>query len=390
MADGRTHRIAVIAGDGVGIEVVEAGLHVLRAAAERHGFTLATDELPWGSAHYRETGAMMPADAIETLRGYDAIYVGAVGSPDVPDDVTLWGLLLPIRQVLDQYVNLRPVRLLPGVESPLRAAEVDMLCVRENTEGEYAGVGGRVHRGLPHEVGIQTDVFTREGVERIARYAFELARRRRGKLTSVTKSNAGRHAFVFWDDVVADVAGDYPEVELERVLVDAAAAYFVTRPESFDVVVGSNLFMDVLTDLGAAIQGGMGLAASANINPDGRSSRHVRAGARIGAGHRRQRRRQPGRRRVGRRADARGPRRGGRGGSRDARDRGRARGARGAHARPRRRRGHRRARRRARGRRARLGLDRRQDPARHARPAPQLDRRAPGRSPQRSPVVALD
>ena len=269
MADGRTHRIAVIAGDGVGIEVVEAGLHVLRAAAERHGFTLATDELPWGSAHYRETGAMMPADAIETLRGYDAIYVGAVGSPDVPDDVTLWGLLLPIRQVLDQYVNLRPVRLLPGVESPLRAAEVDMLCVRENTEGEYAGVGGRAHRGLPHEVGIQTDVFTREGVERIARYAFELARRRRGKLTSVTKSNAGRHAFVFWDDVVADVAGDYPEVELERVLVDAAAAYFVTRPESFDVVVGSNLFMDVLTDLGAAIQGGMGLAASANINPEG-------------------------------------------------------------------------------------------------------------------------
>jgi tartrate dehydrogenase/decarboxylase / D-malate dehydrogenase len=269
VASGRTHRIAVIAGDGVGIEVVEAGLGVLRAAAERHGFTLATDELPWGSAHYRETGAMMPADGIETLRGYDAIYVGAVGSPDVPDDVTLWGLLLPIRQVLDQYVNLRPVRLLPGVASPLRTAKIDMLCVRENTEGEYSGVGGRAHRGLPHEVGIQTDVFTREGVERIARHAFELARKRRGKLTSVTKSNAGRHAFVFWDDVVADVAGDYPDVELERVLVDAAAAYFVTRPESFDVVVGSNLFMDVLTDLGAAIQGGMGLAASANVKPDG-------------------------------------------------------------------------------------------------------------------------
>ena len=252
----------------MGIEVVEAGSRVLRAAAGRHGFELATDELPWGSSYYRQTGAMMPVDAIETLRAYDAIYVGAVGSPHVPDDVTLWGLLLPIRQELDQYVNLRPVRLLPGVESPLRSAEVDMVCVRENTEGEYSGVGGRVHRRLAHEVGIQTDVFTRAGVERVARYAFELAGKRRGKVTSVTKSNAGKHAFVFWDDVVAEVAAGYPEVELERVLVDAAAAYFVTRPESFDVVVGSNLFMDVLTDLGAAIQGGMGLAASANINPD--------------------------------------------------------------------------------------------------------------------------
>jgi tartrate dehydrogenase/decarboxylase/D-malate dehydrogenase len=270
MAQARIHRIAVIAGDGVGIEVVEAALHVLRAAAERHGFALATDPLPWGSAHLRDTGAMMPVDGVERLRGYDAIFVGAVGSPEVPDDVTLWGLLLPIRQELDQYVNLRPVRLLPGVESPLKGpGEVDMLCVRENTEGEYSGVGGRIHRGHSHEVGIQTDVFTREGVERIARHAFELARTRRSKVTSVTKSNAGKHAFVFWDDVVAAVAADYPDVELERVLVDAAAAYFVTRPESFDVVVGSNLFMDVLTDLGAAIQGGMGLAASANVNPSG-------------------------------------------------------------------------------------------------------------------------
>jgi tartrate dehydrogenase/decarboxylase / D-malate dehydrogenase len=264
--------VAVIPGDGVGTEVVEAGLHVLRAAAERHGFVLATDELPWGSEHYRQTGAMMPAGAIDELRGYDALYLGAVGSPDVPDHVTLWGLLLPIRQVLDQYVNLRPVRLMPGVEGPLRgkgAEDVEIMCVRENSEGEYSGVGGRVHQGLAHEVGIQTDVFTREGVERIARYAFELARTRRCKLTSVTKSNAGRHAFVFWDDVVASVAPHYPDVKLERVLVDAAAAYFVTRPEPFDVVVGSNLFMDVLTDLGAAIQGGMGLAASANINPSG-------------------------------------------------------------------------------------------------------------------------
>lgn len=268
----RTHRIAVIAGDGVGVEVVDAGLRVLRAAADRHGFALATDELPWGSAYYQETGTMMPADGIDTIRGYDALYVGAVGSPDVPDDVSLWGLLLPIRQVLDQYVNLRPVRLMAGVDGPLRGVgpdDVDMMCVRENSEGEYAGVGGRVHQGHRHEVGIQTDVFTREGVERIARYAFELARTRRRKVTSVTKSNAGKHAFVFWDDVVAAVAEDFPDVELERVLVDAAAAYFVTRPGSFDVVVGSNLFMDVLTDLGAAIQGGMGLAASANIKPEG-------------------------------------------------------------------------------------------------------------------------
>jgi tartrate dehydrogenase/decarboxylase/D-malate dehydrogenase len=186
--------------------------------------------------------------------------------------VTLWGSILLIRQALDLYVNLRPVRLMPGVEGPLRSKgpeHIDMMCVRENTEGEYSGVGGRVHRDLPGEVAIQTDVFTRAGVERIVRYAFELASRRSGRLASITKSNAGRYAFTFWDDVVESVARDYPGVEVDRVLVDAAAAFFVTRPERFDVVVGSNLFMDILTDVGAVIQGGMGLAASMNVNPLG-------------------------------------------------------------------------------------------------------------------------
>lgn len=266
------HRIAVIAGDGVGPEVVAAGSAVLLAAGDAFGFEIEFTELDWSSARYLSEGSMMPRGGIEILRGYDAIYLGAVGSPDVPDHETLWGLLLPIRQRLDQFVNLRPVRLLDGVESPLKHVSsegIDMLCVRENSEGEYSGVGGRVHRDLPNEVATQVDVFTRSGVERIARHAFEQAGRRRGRVTSVTKSNAGRHAFVFWDDVIKSVAADYPDVELQHVLVDAAAAFFVTRPEEFDVVVGSNLFMDVLTDIGAAIQGGMGFSASANLNPGG-------------------------------------------------------------------------------------------------------------------------
>ena len=269
----RTHSIAVIGGDGVGPEVVAAGLRVLRRAAELDGaFELLPDELPWGSAYYGEHGRMAPEGFLETLREHEAIYLGAVGWPSVPDHVTLWGLLLPIRQVFDLYVNLRPVRLMAGVDGPLRdmaPGEIDIMCVRENTEGEYCGAGGRVHEGLELEVGLQTDVFTRRGVERIARYAFELARTRRGRVASVTKSNAGRHAFVFWDKVVAEVASQYPDIELERILVDAAAARFVTDPASFDVVVGSNLFMDILTDLGAVIQGGMGFAASANFDPEG-------------------------------------------------------------------------------------------------------------------------
>jgi tartrate dehydrogenase/decarboxylase/D-malate dehydrogenase len=269
----RRHQIAVIPGDGAGIEVIAAGLAVLDAAAAADGgFELELSHFPWGSDYYLEHGRMMAEDAISVLRGFDAIYLGAFGSPAIPDDVSLWGSILLIRQVFDLYVNLRPVRLIPGVTGPLRstsAEQIDMMCVRENTEGEYSGVGGRVHRGHAAEVAIQTDVFTRTGVERIVRYAFELAMTRRRRLTSVTKSNAGRHAFTFWDEVVESVAAEYPAVEVESVLVDAAAAYFVTRPEHFDVVVGSNLFMDILTDLGAVIQGGMGLAASMNVNPTG-------------------------------------------------------------------------------------------------------------------------
>ena len=219
---------------------------------------------------YREHGAMMPDDAIATLRAHDAVMLGAVGHPTVPDHVSLWGLILPIRQELDLWANERPARLLPGVPCPLagkRPEDVDMLFVRENTEGEYSGVGGRAHRGLPLEVAIEGGVFTRGGVERVVRHAFALARGRRGLLTSATKSNASRYGYVLWDEVCAEVAAEYPDVRYEKVLVDALAARMVRSPESLDVIVASNLFGDILTDLAAAIQGGMGIAASANIAP---------------------------------------------------------------------------------------------------------------------------
>jgi tartrate dehydrogenase/decarboxylase/D-malate dehydrogenase len=267
------YRIAVIPGDGVGQEVVPAALRVLSRTAElTGGFALECEEFPWGSGYYLKTGRMMDEDGLSRLRDFDAIFLGAVGYPSVPDHVTLWGLLLPIRQRFNLYANLRPVRLLPGIRGPLRDKgpdDIDMLVVRENSEGEYSGVGGRVHLGFGHEVAIQTDVFTREGVEKVVRYAFSLARGRRKRLASITKSNASPFAFVFWDEVVNQVACNFPDVTVDRVLVDAAAAYFITRPEMFDVVVASNLFGDVLTDIGAVIQGSMGLAASANINPDG-------------------------------------------------------------------------------------------------------------------------
>jgi tartrate dehydrogenase/decarboxylase / D-malate dehydrogenase len=263
------YRIAVIGGDGVGPEVVAAGMGVLEATAS--GFSLAWEHLPWGSDFYQANGVMMAADGLDVLERFDAIYLGAVGRPDVPDHVTLWGLLLPIRQRFDLYLNVRPVRLLPGVLSPLRdrgPADIDMIVVRENSEGEYAGVGGRAHAYQAAEVGIQVDVFTRTGVERVARYSFELARSRRRRLASITKSNASPHHFVMWDEIVEAVHRDYPDVQLDRILVDAAAAYMVSSPDRFDVVVASNLFGDILTDIGAAIQGGMGMAASANITPD--------------------------------------------------------------------------------------------------------------------------
>jgi tartrate dehydrogenase/decarboxylase/D-malate dehydrogenase len=259
-----SHRIAVIAGDGAGPEVVAEA----RKAVDALGLELEWNELPWGTRHYHETGAMMPPDALDVARSHDAVLLGAVGDPSVPDHVTLWGLLLPLRQGLDLWANLRPARLLEGVPSPLAGSPaVDMLFVRENTEGEYSGVGGRAHRDLPHEVGIETAVFTRSGVERVIRHAFELAETRRGVLASATKSNASRYGYVLWDEVAEDVAAEHPDVRYERVLVDALAARMVRNPSSLDVVVASNLFGDVLTDIAAELQGGMGMAASASLAP---------------------------------------------------------------------------------------------------------------------------
>lgn len=265
----KTHRIALIPGDGIGRDMTSAAWSVLQKAAGKHGFELNGTDFPWSCAFYKETGAMMPADGIETLRGFDAILLGAVGWPaEVPDSVSLHGLLLPIRKSFVQYANIRPHRLLPGVEGPLKATEFDILCIRENTEGEYSGAGGRIHQGSDDEVAVETSIFTRTGVERILRFAFEQARGRRGKLASVTKSNAQKYSMVFWDDVTRELSSEYPDVEVTSYHIDAMAARMVMAPESLDVVVASNLFGDILTDLGAAIQGGLGFAASANINPE--------------------------------------------------------------------------------------------------------------------------
>ncbi len=265
----KTHSIALIPGDGIGKAVTGATWQVLQAVAPKNGFALKGESFPWSCAYYHETGSMMPADGIETLRKFDAIYLGAVGWPaQVPDSVSLHGLLLPIRKAFVQYANIRPHRLLPGVTGPLRSEGFDILCIRENTEGEYSGAGGRVHSGTKDEVAVETAIFTRVGVERIIRFGFEQARTRRKKLASVTKSNAQKYSMVFWDEVTKDVAKDYPDVEVSHYHIDAMAARMVMAPESLDVIVASNLFGDILTDLGAAIQGGLGYAASANINPD--------------------------------------------------------------------------------------------------------------------------
>ncbi|MFK4771603.1 tartrate dehydrogenase [Rhizobium sp. ZW T2_16] len=265
----KTHTIALIPGDGIGRDMTAAAWSVLQKAAGKHGFGLKGSEFPWSCAFYKETGAMMPANGIEILRGFDAILLGAVGWPaEVPDSVSLHGLLLPIRKSFVQYANIRPHRLLPGVEGPLKATQFDILCIRENTEGEYSGAGGRIHQGSSDEVAVETSIFTRRGVERILRFAFEQARSRRGKLASVTKSNAQKYSMVFWDDVTKELSAEYPDVEVTSYHIDAMAARMVMAPESLDVVVASNLFGDILTDLGAAIQGGLGFAASANINPE--------------------------------------------------------------------------------------------------------------------------
>jgi tartrate dehydrogenase/decarboxylase / D-malate dehydrogenase len=261
-----THRVALLAGDGVGPEVVAEA----RKAVDALGVPIDWTELPWGSAYWHEHGRMMPEDALDVVRGHEAILMGAVGDPSVPDHVSLWGLILELRQRLDLWANLRPARLLEGIPCPLGGrgpADVDMLFVRENTEGEYAGIGGRAHQGLGSEVAVESSVFTRTGVERVLRYAFEHAESRRGVVTSATKSNASRFGYVLWDEVAEEVAADHPGIRYERVLVDALAARMVRAPESLDVVVASNLFADILTDLAAAIQGGMGMAASANVAP---------------------------------------------------------------------------------------------------------------------------
>jgi tartrate dehydrogenase/decarboxylase / D-malate dehydrogenase len=268
----KSYRIAVIAGDGIGKEVVPAGISVLNTAGELGGFRCEFTDIPWGCDYYLKTGRMMDPDGVAQLLKFDAIYLGAIGDPRVADHISARELILPLRQRLGQYVNLRPMKLLPGISSPLAnrgAADIDMICVRENSEGEYCGIGGRLHGGTRFELAEQTGVFTRQGIERIARYAFELAASRpRKMLASATKSNALQHSMVLWDEVVADVAKEFPHVELRKYHVDALCARMVTHPHTLDVIVASNLFGDILTDIGSAISGSLGVSPGANLNPE--------------------------------------------------------------------------------------------------------------------------
>ncbi len=266
------HRIAVIPGDGIGKEVVPEGQRVLEAAARRFGFELAWTEFDWSCERFARTGRMMPEDGLEQLRAFEAIFLGAVGFPGVPDHVSLWGLLIPIRRAFRQYVNLRPVRLLRGVRSPLAGrmpADIDMVIVRENNEGEYSEIGGRLYKGTDEELAVQQAVFTRRGCDRVMRYAFELARGRpRRHVTSATKSNGIIHSMPYWDERFAAMAAQYPDVITAQYHIDILAAHFVQHPDWFDVVVASNLFGDILSDLGPAIAGSIGLAPGGNINPE--------------------------------------------------------------------------------------------------------------------------
>ncbi len=266
------YRVAVIPGDGIGKETVPQGIRVLEAVGAKCGIDFEWDHLDWGCERYANTGAMMPEDGLDAIRHHDAIFLGAVGFPGVPDHVSLWGLLIPIRRRFEQYVNLRPVRLLRGVESPLRnrtAADIDFWVVRENNEGEYSEIGGRLFAGTDDEMAMQESVFTRRGTDRIIRYAFELARRRpRREVTSATKSNGIMHTMPFWDERFDALARDYPDIATTKFHVDILAAQFVLHPDWFDVVVGSNLFGDILSDLGPAVAGTIGIAPSANINPE--------------------------------------------------------------------------------------------------------------------------
>jgi tartrate dehydrogenase/decarboxylase/D-malate dehydrogenase len=266
-----SYDIAVIPGDGIGTEVTSAAMDVLQGAAERHGFSLTQTRYDWGTERYLDEGSMMPDDGLDKIESADVIFLGAVGHPEVPDHITLNGLLLPIRKGFDQYICKRPNTLFEGIESPLKGYEpgdIDLVVYRENTEGEYANVGGREHDGFSNEVAVQSGLFTRKGTERIVRSAFEAATEREGHLTSITKSNAQAHSMVFWDDIVEEVGAEYPDVEVERLLVDRASMDLIRRPEDFDVVVASNLFGDISTDIAAIITGSLGLAPSGNINPE--------------------------------------------------------------------------------------------------------------------------
>ena len=269
----REYKIAAIPGDGIGTEVIAAGLAALNVLAGRdRGFRLEVEHFPWSSDYYLKHGHYIPAGGLAKLKTFDAIFFGAVGAPNVPDHVSLWGLRLPICQGFDQYANVRPARVLPGITSPLTGgAGIDWVVIRENSEGEYSGSGGRVHQGLPEELATETSVFTRNGCARIHRYAFELAQKRpRKHLTLVTKSNAQRHGMVLWDEIFYEVARDFPAVETQRILVDAMTTLMVLKPASLDVMVASNLHADILSDLAAALSGSLGIAPTANLNPERR------------------------------------------------------------------------------------------------------------------------
>lgn len=272
----RTHKLATIGGDGVGPEVIDAGLLVLDRLAETDGgFKVEATQFDWGSERYRQTGEMMPADGVEQLRAFDAIYFGAVGAPDIPDHVTLWELRLAICQGLDQYANVRPTRILDGMKGPLKpelGGKIDWVIVRENSEGEYAGVGGRAHGGLPLELAMDVSIFTREGVERICRFACQTAMSRpRKRLTVVTKSNAQRHGMVLWDEVCRRVLREFPELDVDWKLVDAMAAMMVTKPGAFDTILATNLHADILSDLASALTGSLGNGATGNMDPSGKN-----------------------------------------------------------------------------------------------------------------------
>lgn len=266
------NRIAVIPGDGIGKETVPEGIRVIDSAASKFGFSFKWDYFPWGCEYYKEHGRMMAEHGLEALRGYDAIYLGAVGSPDVMDHISLWGLLLPIRRKFEQYVNLRPIKLLKGISSPLRnckSGSIDIVIVRENVEGEYSNVGGKIYEGTDSEAVVQETIFTRKGVTRVMRFAFEYAMKREKRhLTSATKSNGIMFTFPYWDEIFKEISAQYPEVKTDQCHIDALTAAFVLNPARFDVVVGSNLFGDILSDLGPAVAGSLGIAPSANLNPE--------------------------------------------------------------------------------------------------------------------------